>query len=78
MARPQSSEFTKEWKIHVEATIAGKVEHLLFDTMHGRPMYGARKKLIEALLENWLETVVHPENPPRPTPSLAQIRELAI
>lgn len=36
------------------ATLAGKVEYVLLDPVHQKPIYGARNKLITALLENWL------------------------
>jgi hypothetical protein len=78
MARPLSLEPTKDWKINVNATIAGCVEHLLFDNLAGKPCYGARKRLIDTLLSIWLESVTKPGQPPsRSMPSLDEIRELS-
>jgi hypothetical protein len=54
MARPFNNDLTKAWKLHVPATIAGKVEYKLFDPILGRPHYAARSHLLVALLEYWL------------------------
>ena len=54
MPRPTSPDLQTNWKICLPATLAGKVEFLLFDNLHNKPKYGARNKLIVALLEQWL------------------------
>lgn len=42
------------WKIVVPATLAGRVEAMLHDSIHNKPLYGARGDLIVALLEMWV------------------------
>lgn len=54
MPRPQAPDLTREWKIHLPATLAGKIEYLLFDRILNKPQYGSRSKLLTALLEYWL------------------------
>lgn len=54
MGRPSNPDLTLPWKINMPATLAGKVEYLLWDPIHNKPRYGARNKLIVALLESWL------------------------
>lgn len=36
------------------ATLAGKVEYLLLDPVHCKPIYGSRNQLITSLLEWWI------------------------
>lgn len=55
MARPFNPDLTKYWKICLPATLAGTVELYLFDSVHKKPAYGARAKLITELLEKWVE-----------------------
>lgn len=54
MSRPFNPEMSKAWKIHIPATLAGRVEHRLLDPVSGKPAYGARNKLLTELLEKWL------------------------
>ena len=55
MARPVNDDLIKQWKITLPATLAGTVEHLLFDEVLGKPKYAARAKLIEKCLEAWVD-----------------------
>ena len=55
MSRPLNPDLTKEWKVSLPATLAGTVEFYLFDPLHGKPLYGARGKLIAELLNRWVE-----------------------
>lgn len=68
-------EFTKEWKVRLSATTAGKIEHILFDTINQKPIYGARGKLIETLCNIWLDSLV-PGRPVRSLPSLEEVRDV--
>lgn len=61
-----------QWKITLSAELAGRVEYALMDHLAGRPIYGARAKLIEAMLEHWL-AIQRGENPP-PIPSIEDLR----
>ena len=54
MGRPSNPDLSLPWKIVMPATLAGKVKFLLWDPVHNRPRYGARNRLITALLERWL------------------------
>lgn len=65
MARPLNPDLTKKWKICLPATLAGRVEFLLFDRLHNKPKYGSRAKLITGLLEEWVqrETAATKETP---------------
>lgn len=52
--RPPADDFYRQWKIHLPATLAGQVEFLLLDPVHGKPRYGARAKLMEKLLSDFM------------------------
>lgn len=52
--RPLNPHLRAEWKLSVRATIAARVDLLLEDPVTRKPKYGARSKLIEGLLEQWL------------------------
>lgn len=54
MPRPVNPDLIVNWKIGMPATLAGRIEHVLLDPIHSIPIYGARGKLIAALLERWL------------------------
>lgn len=85
MARPTSPDLYTQWKVHLSATVAGAVEFLLMDAVHSKPIFGARKILLERLLQLWLAEqdgririeIIHvdPSRPaPEPPPSLAELR----
>lgn len=44
-----------EWKVSLDATIAARVEAIIFDHLSGKPAYGKRSALIERLLVLWLD-----------------------
>lgn len=44
-----------EWKVSLDATIAARVEDIVFDHLSGKPAYGKRSALIERLLTLWLD-----------------------
>jgi hypothetical protein len=54
MPRRPHPDLIKPWKISMQATVAGKTEHLLWDTINKKPHYGARGALIHSLLNWWL------------------------
>ena len=43
----------KSWKIHLPATLAGRIEMHLADPLYNKPVYGARSELIIQLLSEW-------------------------
>lgn len=55
MARPFNSELIKKFKVCVPASLAARVELALWDRVHRKPAYGKRGKVIEELLEQWVE-----------------------
>jgi len=74
---PRSDELVKNWKCPLGAELAGKVEFALTDPITKKPRYGARKVLLEGLLEFWLakESGVPPEQLPE-IPSIEYLRSL--
>ena len=70
MSRPFNDDLSTPWKINMPATLAGKIEYLLLDPIHQKPIYAARNKLIVALL-NWWEArergLADDQLPPVPT-----------
>lgn len=72
MARPLNDEPTVDWKILLPAPLAGRIEFMLTDPIHQKPIYGARAKLIRALLENWIAE--QSGSPPLPVPTLMELR----
>lgn len=46
----------EDWKISLPRSITAPVSLLLADPLTGRPKYGARSRLIERLLREWLVT----------------------
>ena len=53
--RPKNAMPTVEWRSYVRADLAAKVELLLKDPLRDRVKYGERGKLIESLLERWVQ-----------------------
>ena len=74
MSRPLNNEPTIGWKILLHASLAGRLEFMLVDPVHQKPIYGARAKLIRALLENWIAE--QSGSAPLPIPSLMELRSL--
>lgn len=72
MSRPLNDEPTVDWKILLPAPLAGRIEFLLGDPVHNKPIYGARAKLIRALLENWIAE--QSGQPAKPVPGLMELR----
>lgn len=76
MARPQNPDLIKPWKINMPATLAGRIEFALLDPIHAKPLYGARVKLIAALLERWIaEQAGLPADALPRVPTLVELRE---
>lgn len=51
----RSSEPSAQWKVTIPKRIAARVELRLIDPRTGRPMYAARARLLEVLLNDFLE-----------------------
>lgn len=52
--RPRLEQLRSDWKLSIDATCAARVDLLLAEPLTGKPKYGARSKLVQALLEGWL------------------------
>lgn len=77
MPRPMNDDLYIRWKLVIPATLAGKIEYMLTDPVHQKPIYGSRTKLISALLENWIaqqQGKVGDMLPP--VPSLTELRAM--
>ena len=74
MPRPFNPDLIRPWKITIPATLAGRVEFALMDRITNKPIYGARNKLISALLTRWLAE--QGGDPAPPVPSLEELRLL--
>lgn len=55
MARPRNTVPSIEWKVYLPSDLAAQIELLLLDPMRDKPKHGARGKLVEQLLREWLE-----------------------
>jgi hypothetical protein len=78
MGRPLNDDLNRPWKLLLPATLAGRVEYILIDPIHSKPIYGARNTLVIALLEWWIarESGVPAEHLPK-VPSIVELREKA-
>lgn len=76
MGRHPNPDLNKSWKLLMPATLAGRVEYILIDPIHSKPLYGARNTLVTALLEWWIarETGVPAEHLPK-VPSISELRD---
>ena len=53
--RPTNAVPTVKWDLYIRSDLAAQVELLLLDPMREKVRYGARGKLMEQLLNEWLE-----------------------
>ena len=67
--RPLTPHLRAEWKLSLRAAIAAEVDLLLEDPLTRKPKYGARSKLIESLLDDWLSRQSGGEAKPIPSRS---------
>lgn len=54
MPRPKNEEEHVRWTLWLPASLAYKIEVILYDHFHGRIRHGARKELLIAHFEEWL------------------------
>ncbi len=71
--RPRLPYLRADMKISINATVAAECDLLLEDPITKKPKYGARSKIIEALLRQWIASVRNEEA--SPLPSLEELRE---
>ncbi len=57
MSRPRSTYLRAELKISLPAALVAEIDLLLEDPVTRRPRYGAKSKLVEALLRTWLADI---------------------
>lgn len=76
MPRPLNPDLNKPWKVLLPATLAGRIEFMLIDPIHKKPIYAARAKLLSSLLEWWIarESGADPAHLPS-VPSLLDLRK---
>jgi hypothetical protein len=76
MARPFNNDLSTPWKINMPATLAGKIEFVLLDPIHQKPIYASRNRLIVALL-SWWEARERglPQDQLPHIPSIAELRQ---
>jgi hypothetical protein len=75
MSRPLNPDLNKPWKIILPATLAGRVEYILIDPIHKKPIYGARATLIASLLEWWVARESGAPHLPA-VPSILELRKM--
>ena len=54
LPRPRSPYLRADYKLSLPAALVAEVDLLLEDPLTKRPRYGAKSKLVEALLRSWL------------------------
>lgn len=75
--RRNKPDLMKNWKVPINAELAGRVEFTILDPLTRKPRYGARSLLVEALFEHWLDTIAgKPFEERRVLPSLEELRSL--
>jgi metal-responsive CopG/Arc/MetJ family transcriptional regulator len=52
--RPRVPYLRVDFKVSLPAALAAEIDLMFSDPITNRPKYGARAKLIQALLEDWL------------------------
>jgi len=72
MPRPRNAHLRATWKLSLPAPTVARVDMRLEDPLTGKPKYGARGTLVNALLINWLSTLGDGEAVP--IPSLEELR----
>lgn len=70
--RPRNPQLRADWKLSLPAPIAAKADLMLLDPLSQRPKYGARSRLVAALLEQWLASLDGEIAPP--IPALSELR----
>lgn len=74
MGRPRNESLRADLKLSLPAPLLSEINLMLEDPLTRQPKYGARAKLIEACLRNWLAYIKHEPLPP--LPSVEELREL--
>lgn len=76
MPKQFNADLIVKWKITLPATLAGRVEYMLLSPTYGKPIYAARARLVEALLENWVARESGSDVLPH-VPSLEELRSIS-
>ena len=74
MPRPRNPDMIVPWKLHIPATLAGRIEYCLHDKLTGKTKYGSRNRLVVALLERWITEQLTPDADLPRVPSLYELR----
>lgn len=67
MARPRNAHLTAKLKLSMPAPTVARLDLLFEDPLTGRPRYGARSRLIDALLQQYFAQMDGSEIPQLPT-----------
>jgi hypothetical protein len=77
MSRQHNADLICYWKLSIPATLAGQIEFALLDPVTKKTKYGARNKLVTALLERWTaEQRNTQEDLLPPIPTIEQLRAM--
>jgi hypothetical protein len=73
--KPRKPYIRAEWKVSLKARLAGEIDLMLENPLTRKPQYGARARLIEALLDRWLAEQKGDPTDTIAVPSLLELRE---
>lgn len=72
--RPRQPYLRVDFKISLPAALAAEIDLMFEDPLTRRPKYGARARLVESLLRNWLDAQ-RGHLPSVHVPSLEELRD---
>lgn len=75
--RPRVPYLRVDFKVSLPAALAAEIDLSFNDPLTNRPKYGARAKLIQVLLENWLAVQHGRVEEQQPVPTLEELRDNA-
>ena len=73
--RPRVPYLRVDFKVSLPAALAAEIDLMFNDPLTNRPKYGARAKLVQSLLEDWLSRQRGEAG--RPVPTLEELRDHA-
>lgn len=71
--RPRVPYLRVDFKVSLPAALAAEIDLMFQDPLTNRPKYGARAKLVTALMQRWLAE--QRGEPVVPVPSLEELRD---
>lgn len=73
--KPRKPYIRADWKLSLPAALAGEVDLMLEDPLTRKPRYGARARLIEAMLRRWIAEQRGEPLDTLPIPTILELRE---